>query len=283
MTDEFSIGTLAERTGLSPTVLRAWEQRHSFPQGRRLESGHRRFTEADVDLVREVLAARESGLTLQQAIDGVVERHRHDEDDSVHAALLSTFADLRPIRLDRRVLIAASTAIEDDSLARADRPLALGAFQVGHHFARSEHRWDELARTSTWCAVVADFEHEAADSRRNRGPDPSATPARCQLPSGSALRREWTVVTLSEQHSAVLSAWEIPVPAGKPRIFESVITTRRAPAVAAARVLVAAARAAGAVPPSDVDRLLDPSVQPLEAATSHSDRLWVRTLTQLSR
>src|SRR5512145_1409455 len=88
MSGEFSIGTLAERTGLSPTVLRTWENRFGFPTGRRTPSGHRRFTDVDVRLVQEVQRSRESGVPLHLAIDAVVRRESHVAQDSVHATLV---------------------------------------------------------------------------------------------------------------------------------------------------------------------------------------------------
>ena len=58
------IGDLAQRTGLSPAVLRMWESRYGFPEPRRLASGHRRYTDAEVDLVRQVVRRRDSGIRL---------------------------------------------------------------------------------------------------------------------------------------------------------------------------------------------------------------------------
>ena len=44
-TGGFSIGVLADRTGLTPAVLRTWENRFGFPAGERSPTGHRRFSE----------------------------------------------------------------------------------------------------------------------------------------------------------------------------------------------------------------------------------------------
>src|SRR6188472_2980729 len=67
-----TIGDLAERTGLAPATLRVWESRHGFPRPVRLESGHRRYDERDVDLVRQVLRRRDGGSRLEVAIAAVV-------------------------------------------------------------------------------------------------------------------------------------------------------------------------------------------------------------------
>ena len=140
MVDDFSIGSLAQRTGVTPNVLRTWENRFGFPTGRRTAAGHRRFTEADVQLVGEVLAARERGVPLHLAIDGALQRTRHEGGQSVHATLVKEFPDLRSQRLGTAPLLAASHAIEDECLARAERSVVLGTFQEGHKYARSSHR-----------------------------------------------------------------------------------------------------------------------------------------------
>ncbi|MCW2833612.1 MAG: MerR family transcriptional regulator [Nocardioides sp.] len=177
MTDDFSIGALADRTGVTPNVLRTWENRFGFPAGSRTASGHRRFTEADVLLVNEVLAARERGVPLPLAVDAVLQRARQERGESVHATLVREFPDLRPQRLGKATLLAASHAIEDECLARADRSVVLGTFQEGQEYAQSRHRWDELARTATWSVVLADFD----DGRES---DPGARPLGASWPTG---------------------------------------------------------------------------------------------------
>ncbi len=275
--DGFSIGVLASRTGVTPTQLRTWENRYGFPAGQRSASGHRRFSDADVELVREVLEVRSSGVPLQAAIESVSRRRDHGGVDSVHAALVAQFPDLRPQRFGRHALVAASYAIEDEALARADRPVVLGAFQRGHNYDRSRHRWDELARTASWAAVLADFDGQPT------GPaaDPDASPARCQLPLDSPMRREWTVVTLTPARGAVLSAWEVPSRGGDARTFEAVVSTHRPVVLAAARALTGVAVAAGARTPPQVERMLDEHLPQPAASAVDSDRMWLRALALL--
>jgi DNA-binding transcriptional MerR regulator len=272
----FSIGVLAARTGLTPAVLRTWDNRFGFPAGGRSPTGHRRYSEEDVRQVRRVVEVRDTGVPLRLAIDSVTRDDRRPGAESVHAALAAEFPDLRPQRLGRHPLLAVSHAVEDESLARADRPVVLGAFQEGHRFEQSRHRWDELARTASWAAVVADFD-EALPA------DPGARPARCQLAADSPLRREWTVVTLSPSHAAVVSAWEVPSTPGEEPVFEAVISTHRPAVVVAARVLCEAARAAGATPPAEVERVLDVAAAGPATSAVDADRMWLRTLTRLDR
>ena len=64
-----TIGQLAELTGVQPGTLRMWEARHGFPRAERLPSGHRRYAEADVERVLEVVRARDGGLSLAAAVE----------------------------------------------------------------------------------------------------------------------------------------------------------------------------------------------------------------------
>jgi DNA-binding transcriptional MerR regulator len=273
-TEGFSIGVLAARTGLTPAVLRTWENRFGFPSGERSPTGHRRFSDADVRRVNEVLEVRASGVALKAAIDAVTRRHERPAPTSVHAALAGRFPELRPQRLSRRALIAASYAVEDEAMARADHPVVLGTFQEGHRFAGSRHRWDELARTASWAAVVAEFDDALP-------PDVDARPARCQLPEGSPLRREWTVVTVSATRAAVVSAWEVPSRPGAEPVYESVISTHRPAVLAAARVVLDVAVAAGARPPADVVGMLGETTPGPAPSASDVDQMWLRALARL--
>lgn len=63
-----TIGEFAERTGVAEGTLRMWERRHDFPSPQRLARGHRRYSEADIDLVQRVASARADGLSLAAAV-----------------------------------------------------------------------------------------------------------------------------------------------------------------------------------------------------------------------
>ena len=277
----FSIQQLATRTGLTPNVLRAWENRYGFPTARRNAAGHRRFTDDDVRVVLDVLRSRQEGMPLQLAIDSALSRQRHTHTPSAYAALTRDFPELARRRYSRKALVAASQALEDEVLASGEAGLVLGAFQLGHRYRDSHARWEELARTATWCAVVADFDDHAEGG--DLPSDPGARPARCQLPESAPMRREWTVVSVGEASGAVVSAWQVPTTSEDPDLFEAVISTRREVAVVAARVLTAVAGAAGATPPDSAQRLLAQAVPRPSTAPEDGERFWVRALANLDR
>ena len=95
MTTFLSIGELSSRTGVTPSTLRIWEERHGFPVPIRLESGHRRYAEGDAARVSEVVRLRDSGIDLDAAITAARREAAHQEQvasgprpRSVHAHLL---------------------------------------------------------------------------------------------------------------------------------------------------------------------------------------------------
>lgn len=63
-----SISEVSRRTGIPVAGLRNWEQRYGLPRPQRSPSGQRRYTEADCDLLTEVLRRRAAGLSLSAAM-----------------------------------------------------------------------------------------------------------------------------------------------------------------------------------------------------------------------
>ena len=57
----YSVGELAAATGIAPGTLRMWEQRYGAPIPVRLPSGHRRYTDDHMRLVRRVAEAMAHG------------------------------------------------------------------------------------------------------------------------------------------------------------------------------------------------------------------------------
>jgi DICT domain-containing protein len=234
-----SIGDLARRTGLTPAVLRMWETRHGFPAPHRLESGHRRYDEAAVALVEQVLRRRDAGIRLDIAIS---------EATASTAPARSVFAELRrrhpalqPHRLRKSTLLALSWAIEDECSARAESPMLFGAFQQQRYYQPSATRWDELARVARSTLVMADFPAVAHLGRRR----PTLVP----LAEDAPMRREWAVVCDAVGLPAALAAWELPGQsqvAEKHRLFEAIWTIEPRAVRDAARVCARVAQSAGA-------------------------------------
>ena len=191
-----------------------WESRYGFPEPRRLPSGHRRYSEADLQRIRVVVHAREEGLPLPLAIRRARELGA-DPHPSVYAALRHRFPYLHPHPVAKRTLIAISRAIEDECASMAPKPLMLACFQRERFYRRAQPRWTELARTAQRAIVMADF------PRLRR---PQGAPAEVPLSPEDPLIREWILVCDAPELSACLVAWERPRLRRAPRRFEFIWT-----------------------------------------------------------
>ena len=50
----YSIGDVAERCGINPVTLRAWQRRYGLVKPQRSEGGHRLFDEEDIQRIEEI-------------------------------------------------------------------------------------------------------------------------------------------------------------------------------------------------------------------------------------
>jgi DICT domain-containing protein len=248
-----TIGELARRTAVSPAVLRMWESRHGFPEPRRLPSGHRRYSEADVVLVRQVLRRKDAGIRLEVAIAEAL-ASRPPESPSIFAELRRRHPSLTPHRLRKSTLIALSWAIEDECCAVADSPILFGGFQRSEFYMPSAPRWRELTRVARCAVVFADHWSDATLDARG--------PMQATLGPDAPMRREWSVVCDALDSTACLAAWELPGQTQVPdrqRIFEAVWTVDPVAVRDAAGVAADIAARAGITLPQDVhDELAGP-------------------------
>jgi DICT domain-containing protein/predicted DNA-binding transcriptional regulator AlpA len=249
-----TIGDLAKRTGLSPAILRMWEQRHGFPRPQRLESGHRRYLEADVDAgVRLDVAIAESLNQTPPALP------------SVYAELRRTHPHLPVQRLRKRTLLALSWAIEDEFCAKSERAILFGAFQQGRFYAAARPRWHELALVSRSSFAFAEFPELDRPQVVGSGSRPG--PVLVPLEAKEPLAREWVVVCDSVQLPAALTAWELPGQLDVPdreRAFEAIFTVDPGAVRDAARLCGGVAARAGA--PEATQALYDLADQPQAGA-----------------
>jgi DNA-binding transcriptional MerR regulator len=223
-TATLSIGEPAERTGVKPATLRMWESRHGFPRAERRESGHRRYSEMDVELVRQVLRRQDAGVRLEVAIAELALMQARVEDPpgapSVYGVLRRRHPTLVPQRLKKSTLLALSWAIEDECCARAERPVIFGAFEQERYFRAAEERWSELARISRSTIAFAAVSDAAG---------PREGVSLVHLPEDAPMRREWAVVCDSKDFPAMLTAWELPGQSMVPdrqRLFEAIWTVQ---------------------------------------------------------
>ena len=196
-----TIGEVAERTGLTVAGLRNWESRYGFPTPHRTASGQRRYRESDCRMVAEVLRRRDSGLSLNAAVAQVLNGTASTRETSLYAGLRRRQPQLPVHRLDKRLLLALTWAIEDQCCATAQSPLLLGAFQNHRHWESAQRRWESLAATGDYTIVFAGFDGPTRHSDRM---------AEIAIDATSPLQREWALVCDSPDQPACMIGWEPP-------------------------------------------------------------------------
>jgi MerR family transcriptional regulator, light-induced transcriptional regulator len=196
-----SISEVSRRTGIPVAGLRNWEQRYGLPRPKRSPTGQRRYTEADCDLLTEVLRRRAAGLSLAAAMAQATAIGGEGAEPSIFAGLRRQHPALRVHLLNKTALLAVTRAIEDECGARARRPVLLGSFQRRRFYQASASRWADLARGAEQTVVFADF------TRSQLRPGRIAEVA---VPDDSPLRREWTLICDAPDAPACVAAWERP-------------------------------------------------------------------------
>lgn len=254
VTATLSIAQLAERSGVAAGTLRMWEARHGFPTAARSAGGHRRYSEHDLERVRRVLTLRAQGVSLPAAIAAANRVGHHRPPSSIFAGLRASTAQLQPVTLSKRAVLALTRALEDEYLARGEPGVLIGSFQQVRYYRQSIRYWQELAQTAEVAIALADFEAVA---------QPVAGVVEVPLPPAHAAAREWLLILDAPTVHACLAAWERPTPRGTPedeRCFEVVWS------VAADQVRLAvqlAAEIISGLAPQVAARLPDRLRQPL--------------------
>ena len=268
---DLSIGDLAGLTGVGVATLRVWESRHGFPIPHRRDSGHRRYDQEHVTLVRDVQRRRGEGVRLDAAISQTLDAHARPTpsgaraSDSIYATLRHSSPGLVPQRLTKTTLLALSWAIEDELASRAERGHLFGAFQRAANFHSAQPRWDDLSRTMLSTLVFADFAPDDQQSVHQ------GSPAMVSLPDEHPMRREWALVSSSADLPIALAAREVPGQSGtrdRDRVFESVWTVEHDAVRRAAQVCATVAADRGLDGAEDLVGEMDRPVEatPLDLA-----------------
>lgn len=101
----YSIGEVAERCGINPVTLRAWQRRYGLLKPQRSEGGHRQFDEEDILRIEEIKRWIERGVSvgkvkalLEDKPAGGARRIRASSGrDDVHSALYAARQNPRQI------------------------------------------------------------------------------------------------------------------------------------------------------------------------------------------
>lgn len=64
----YNLKAVVQETGLKPDTLRAWERRYGLPEPRRTSSGHRIYSQRDINILKWLMARQDEGLSISRAV-----------------------------------------------------------------------------------------------------------------------------------------------------------------------------------------------------------------------
>lgn len=76
----YNLKAVVRQTGLKPDTLRAWERRYGLPNPQRTDSGHRLYSQHDVEIIKWLTERQNEGLSIGRAIDLWNQLEQEDDD-----------------------------------------------------------------------------------------------------------------------------------------------------------------------------------------------------------
>jgi DNA-binding transcriptional MerR regulator len=160
-TGPLRIGEFARRVGVSPELLRAWEQRYGLLQPIRSEGGFRLYTAVDVDRVARMKRGLDDGLSAAEAARRALAQERPEENllEDAQRRLLSAVraydeAALHSVLDEALAAFALETVLRDlilPALRQVGDKWESGELEVGQeHFASNLIRPRLLALARLW-------------------------------------------------------------------------------------------------------------------------------------
>lgn len=68
-TPTYNLKAVVRETGLKPDTLRAWERRYGVPAPQRTDSGHRLYSQHDIDTLKWLLVRQNEGMSISRAVE----------------------------------------------------------------------------------------------------------------------------------------------------------------------------------------------------------------------
>lgn len=152
----FNLKAVVHETGIKPDTLRAWERRYGIPNPQRTESGHRLFTQRDIDILKWLLKGQEEGLSISRAVAlwRKLEKEQGDPLESSTMTVAPRTDEPPPSSASEKPRRLAFSGLQNLHISRHD----LESSSVG------SGQGDRLVRLrEQWIAALLGFDEQAAD------------------------------------------------------------------------------------------------------------------------
>lgn len=64
----YNLKAVVRETGLKPDTIRAWERRYGVPEPQRADSGHRLYSQNDVNMLKWLISRQDEGMSISRAV-----------------------------------------------------------------------------------------------------------------------------------------------------------------------------------------------------------------------
>lgn len=116
----YNIGYVAQRCGIHPVTLRAWQRRYGLLKPQRTEGGHRQFDEEDIQRIEEIKRWIEAGVPVGK-VRALLEGANVEIQDGWHSLqeeIIALLRQARPAKLRAKI---AATGRENPANTLIDR------------------------------------------------------------------------------------------------------------------------------------------------------------------
>lgn len=134
----YSIGDVAERCGINPVTLRAWQRRYGLLKPQRSEGGHRQFDEEDIQRIEEIKRWIKAGTPVGKvkALLEVSRTPSNDDWSSLQEEMMSVLRLAHPPKLRAKILAAGREHPVDALIDHVYIPVRQ-RLSLDHHTART--------------------------------------------------------------------------------------------------------------------------------------------------
>ena len=121
----FNLKAVVQETGLKPDTLRAWERRYGLPVPQRTDSGHRLYSQKDIQLLKWLIARQEEGMSISRAVE-LWRRLETEESDPLQTMPITNAPAVAPTNYPAQVAPLSTTPVLSTSAHAADSRDTMG-------------------------------------------------------------------------------------------------------------------------------------------------------------
>lgn len=122
----YSIGDVAERCGINPVTLRAWQRRYGLLKPQRSEGGHRQFDEEDIQRIEEIKRWIKNGVPVGK-VKALLEENKvaaRDDWTTLQEEMMAVLRSAHPAKMRAKIVALSREYRAEDLIDHVYAPTA---------------------------------------------------------------------------------------------------------------------------------------------------------------